>query len=66
MKILKEWKRRKGFQTLPNNKKFNFLLMWKRKRPKVQINGVVKVFKGTKEHKQTYYRLQKLKETLEI
>ena len=31
----------------------NFLLMWKRKRPKVQISGVVKVFKGTKEHKQT-------------
>ena len=39
--------------------------MWKRKRkrPKVQINGVVKVFKGTKEHIIDY---KKLKETLEI
>ena len=60
MKILKERKRRKGFQTLPKSKKLNFLLMWKRKRPKVQINGVVKVFKGTKEHKQTYYKLQNI------
>ena len=55
----------KRFSDLAEEQKFNFLLIWKRKRPKVQINGVVKVFKGTNTSKH-FTDYQKLKETLEI
>ena len=55
----------KRFSDLTEEQKFNFLLIWKRKRPKVQINGVVKVFKGTNTNKH-FIDYQKLKETLEI
>ena len=50
----------KRFSDLTEEQKIQLFVMWKRKRPKIQINGVVKVLKGTKEHKQTYYRLQKI------
>ena len=49
----------KKLSDLTEEQKFNFFLIWKRKRPKVQINGVVKVFKSTKVHKQTFYGLPK-------
>ena len=57
--------KKKRFSDLAGEQKFNFLLIWKRKRPKVQINGVVKVFKDTNTNKH-FIDYQKLKETLEI
>ena len=42
---------------ISNEEIINVLLMWKRKRPKLQINGIVKVFNGRYTN---YYRLLKI------